>query len=75
MLCNLTIHAQTYWDNIDFYTTKDGLPNNSILSLHQDRKGFLWIGTFNGLCRYDGREFKTYTDAFLSKEKILLSIS
>lgn len=69
MLCNLTIHAQTYWDNIDFYTTKDGLPNNSILSLHQDNKGFLWIGTFNGLCRYDGREFKTYTDAFLSKEK------
>ncbi len=69
LLCSMAIHAQSYWDNIDLYTTKNGLPNNSILSLHQDKKGFLWIGTYNGLCRYDGREFKTYTDNIFNQEK------
>lgn len=69
LLCSAAICAQSYWDNIDFYTTKDGLPNNSILSLHQDKKGFLWIGTYNGLSRYDGREFKTYTDDIFNQEK------
>ena len=69
LLCSGLIHAQSHWDNIDLYTTKSGIPNNSILSLHQDKKGFLWIGTYNGLCRYDGREFKTFTDSFFNPEK------
>jgi len=34
--------------------TRDGLASNSVLSLAQDAKGFIWIGTSNGLHRYDG---------------------
>jgi len=33
----------------------DGLPHNTVLDLLQDRRGFLWIGTPDGLARYDGR--------------------
>lgn len=33
------------------YTTDDGLPNNTIKSILQDNKGFLWIATNNGLAR------------------------
>lgn len=39
----------------------DGLNISSILSLKQDKKGYLWIGTAgNGLIRYDGEFFKEY---------------
>lgn len=41
----------------DRLTVDDGLPDGQIHSVHQDRRGFLWISTRNGLGRYDGREF------------------
>jgi signal transduction histidine kinase/ligand-binding sensor domain-containing protein/DNA-binding response OmpR family regulator len=42
-------------------TTADGLPTNSIQSnVLRDSKGFVWVGTGNGLSRYDGYGFKTY---------------
>lgn len=56
--------SQVYGESIDFFTSKNGLSNNSILSLHQDKEGFLWVGTYNGLCRYDGKEFKHYKTSF-----------
>ncbi|SFD55661.1 Signal transduction histidine kinase [Chitinophaga sp. CF118] len=41
-------------------TTRDGLSQNTIRCLLQDKKGFIWIGTLNGLNRYDGRKFIVY---------------
>lgn len=38
-------------------TTDDGLPENTGQAILQDKDGFLWIGTQNGLVRYDGYEF------------------
>ncbi|MCP4204420.1 MAG: SpoIIE family protein phosphatase [bacterium] len=38
----------------------DGLPEAGAISMIQDRLGFLWIGTQNGLVRYDGYNFRTY---------------
>jgi two-component sensor histidine kinase len=40
---------------------RSGLPSNEVYSLLQDSKGFIWMATGNGLCRYDGYEFKTYS--------------
>ncbi len=37
--------------------TTDGLPSNTIYTSIQDKAGFMWIGTRDGLCRYDGRSF------------------
>lgn len=37
--------------------TTDGLPSNTIYCSIQDNSGFMWIGTRDGLCRYDGRTF------------------
>lgn len=36
------------------------LPQNMVLSIHQDKLGFLWLGTINGLYKYDGYQFKGY---------------
>ncbi|MVT08974.1 response regulator [Chitinophaga sp. ysch24] len=49
-------------NNIRFeqLTTHDGLSQNTVRCLLQDRKGFIWIGTLNGLNRYDGRRFIVY---------------
>ena len=40
--------------------TSDGLPSNSVRYMYQDSKGFLWLGTLNGLSRYDGNSFLTF---------------
>ncbi len=38
----------------------DGLPNPYVQAIWQDSLGFLWVGTYNGLARYDGAEVRTY---------------
>lgn len=38
----------------------DGLPQGSVYSLFQDSRGFIWIGTGDGLARWDGRNFRTF---------------
>jgi signal transduction histidine kinase/ligand-binding sensor domain-containing protein/CheY-like chemotaxis protein len=42
-------------------TIEDGLSQNTIHSIYQDDKGFMWFGTQGGLNRYNGYDFKAYT--------------
>lgn len=44
------------------YSTEHGLSQSSVLSIYQDSKGFMWFGTYAGLNRFDGYNFKTYTN-------------
>ena len=39
---------------------KDGLANDSVSGIVQDSKGFIWLGTQGGLCRYDGSDFLSF---------------
>lgn len=45
---------------LDHYDYKDGLSPGHIRCITQDRRGYLWIGTYGGLTRYDGYQFKVY---------------
>lgn len=56
-LCG-TIH----YNNLRFkqFETLDKLPHKTINAITQDNSGFLWFGTRNGLCRYDGYNIVTY---------------
>ncbi|MBA4312738.1 MAG: hypothetical protein C0417_08920 [Chlorobiaceae bacterium] len=45
------------------YTIKDGLVGNRVRALMQDSKGFIWIGTTEGLSVYDGTNFQNYSKA------------
>ena len=40
---------------------EQGLSQNSVFSIFQDSKGFMWFGTFYGLNKYDGNHFTVYT--------------
>ena len=56
--------AQDYLANAKHYTVEEGLSNRDVYAIHQDRDGFIWVGTKNGLNRFDGNSFKVF-----SKEK------
>ncbi|MFY0624878.1 MAG: response regulator [Reichenbachiella sp.] len=43
-------------------TTQDGLSQNMVDCMLQDASGFVWLGTWNGLCKYDGYEFEVFND-------------
>lgn len=45
-------------------TTENGLPQNMVDCMLQDSQGFLWFGTWNGLCRYNGYNFEVFNNDF-----------
>src|SRR5207302_11449076 len=45
---------------IDSWQTPDGLPANTITAIAQSTDGYLWLGTLNGLARFDGLRFKIF---------------
>ena len=48
--------------NSDFsmYSTIQGLCDNTVSAIHQDSKGYIWVGTENGLSRFNGHVFTTF---------------
>jgi ligand-binding sensor domain-containing protein/DNA-binding CsgD family transcriptional regulator len=53
-----------------FLPLPKGLTNSSVTTIIQDRQGFIWLGTFTGLNRYDGYEYKTYEYNLLESNTI-----
>ena len=47
--------------DIRVLTMQDGLPDNTVSCMHQDQDGFIWFGTNNGLCRYNGVRMNSFT--------------
>lgn len=46
---------------VEHYTKEDGLPSNTVYSALKDKDGFIWFGTWHGLCSFDGAQFTPYT--------------
>jgi signal transduction histidine kinase/ligand-binding sensor domain-containing protein len=53
-----TSFAQEY--NFNNYTEVNGLPSSETYKAIQDRQGFIWVGTDNGVVRFDGEEFVVF---------------
>lgn len=45
------------------WTTREGLPQNTVTSILQTRDGYIWIATFGGLARFDGLKFTIFDAA------------
>ncbi|MGQ9642496.1 MAG: hybrid sensor histidine kinase/response regulator transcription factor [Ignavibacterium sp.] len=58
ILLNIIVYSQS----VEFrnYSVQDGLSNNKVNCVLQDKAGFIWFGTEDGLNRFDGYEFKLF---------------
>lgn len=59
LLCALSVKAQPDCF-FTHYSSEDGLSQNTIMSILQDRKGNMWFSTWDGINKFDGYAFKTY---------------
>jgi ligand-binding sensor domain-containing protein len=61
-LLSAPVHAQSYPTQYltTVWQTEQGLPQNSVTAILQDHRGYLWIGTFGGLARFDGERFRVF---------------
>jgi ligand-binding sensor domain-containing protein/signal transduction histidine kinase len=46
--------------SVDHWTTREGLPQNSVIAMTQTHDGYLWLGTLDGLVRFDGVQFTVF---------------
>jgi ligand-binding sensor domain-containing protein/serine phosphatase RsbU (regulator of sigma subunit) len=53
------LFAQSY--QFSKYNVEDGLPQQYVYTLNQDNNGFVWIGTGDGISKFDGKEFQNFT--------------
>ena len=63
LLCTVSFsHANTFLSDYfkDTWSTHEGLPHNSINAIAQTSDGYLWFATWEGVARYNGREFRFY---------------
>ena len=60
LLCLFPVLAKAQEPFMRQLTTKDGLPQQQVMCYFKDSRGFVWLGTKNGLSRYDGRTFKNF---------------
>ena len=62
----------------DVWQIDDGLPQNGVAAIGQSQEGYLWLGTQEGLVRYDGQEFVVFdkynTEAMLESQVRALAI-
>lgn len=72
LLCQIMFFLSAFSQNIKFehYNDNNGLSHNSVRHIVQDKHGLLWIGTFSGLNRFDGYEFKTFLSTAEGNNKI-----
>jgi ligand-binding sensor domain-containing protein/signal transduction histidine kinase/DNA-binding response OmpR family regulator len=59
LVFSIKLHAQ-YPLSFNNFTIENGLSQNSVVAITQDKAHFLWFGTRQGLNRYDGYQFKIY---------------
>lgn len=52
--------SQTLIPRFETLDVENGLSQNSVYSIHQDKRGFMWFGTADGLSRYDGERLTTF---------------
>ncbi|MEZ4941374.1 MAG: response regulator [Saprospiraceae bacterium] len=57
----LPLSAQEYIAKVQHYGVEQGLSHRQVNAIFQDSRGFVWIGTPNGLNRFDGYNFRQYT--------------
>lgn len=61
LACFGQVYGQSGHNFFNHFTIKDGLASNHVFCVWKDQHGWLWLGTMNGLQRFDGRNFRYYS--------------
>jgi ligand-binding sensor domain-containing protein len=70
----VSLHAQLQLNEI---SGNDGLSQNTVKSIIQDSNGFIWVGTYNGINKYDGysmTQYKFLNDVNSLSSNIIISL-
>ncbi len=59
-LCAVVAFGQKATYRLQHYSVEDGLSQGTVMSILQDKEGYMWFGTWDGLNKFDGYEFTTY---------------
>ncbi|TCK56050.1 two component regulator with propeller domain [Flavobacterium sp. 90] len=70
LFIGFTSIVQAQDNPVKFLDISDGLSNNSVTTIFQDSDGYLWFGTYDGLNRYDGYNFKVYRNRINDKNSL-----
>jgi len=65
------LQAQSIIPRFESLGVNDGLSHSSVNSIMQDKKGFMWFGTPDGLCRYDGSELRSFKYDAVSTDDVV----
>jgi len=52
------------------FSYNDKLPSNSVIRIYNDKEGYMWFGTKDGLCRFDGYDMKIFRSSALTPGKL-----
>ncbi|WP_316801088.1 two-component regulator propeller domain-containing protein [Pedobacter frigidisoli] len=67
----IATQAQLNPSAVKYLDVEDGLSNNVVNSLFHDRFGFMWMGTYDGLNRYDGYDFKIFRNKWNDNHSLI----
>lgn len=67
LLLSIYLHSGVH---ITKLSTENGLSNNNVVSIAQDKDGFIWICTKNGLNRFDGNKFEVFRQSEINSNSI-----
>ncbi|HEX2935961.1 MAG TPA: two-component regulator propeller domain-containing protein [Bacteroidales bacterium] len=62
--CLGPVFGQIGWGSFTNYSIKDGLSQSTVTSIFQDSNGFIWLGTSDGLNKFDGQKFTIYKNNY-----------
>nr|MBI1228477.1 response regulator [Cytophagales bacterium] len=74
-IINPVVMAQDNDPIFQRFSIQEGLSHNSVLCMIQDSRGFLWIGTYDGLNRFDGYQFKEYNHDYQDSTTISTNLT
>ncbi|MGL5347982.1 MAG: ligand-binding sensor domain-containing protein [Peptostreptococcaceae bacterium] len=70
ILCTYTLNVYGLDINFKNIKVEDGLSQSTVEAIYQDSKGYIWIGTNDGLNKYNGHEFEVYRHNTKSENSI-----
>ncbi len=62
--------AQIYQPGLQQFSIENGLSQSTVTDIAQDKQGFLWLGTQDGLNRFDGYQFRVYRDSDKTRSQL-----